>query len=288
MIEPINVNIIDGSAIAAGLRADIAQRAQDLHNKTGRSPGLAVILVGDSPASHVYVQAKRKAAAECGMNTYIHVLAADAKETDVLRLTERLNTDPNVHGILVQLPLPPHINKDKIINAVAPEKDVDGLHPYNLGRLMLRQQTFVPCTPKGCLHLIKTVKSDLSGLKATVVGASPLVGRPMAQLLIQENCTVTQAHSKTADLVDACQDADILVVATGAAGLITANHVKDGAIIIDVGITRIDECRLVGDVDFKDVTLKRNCSITPVPGGVGPMTIAMLLENTLLAASAAK
>ncbi len=280
-----DIRIIDGRAIASGLRDDITKKTRILMDETGRVPGLAVVLVGKSPASQIYVAAKRKAASDTGMNSYVHLLSEDASEADILRLIERLNTDQNVHGILVQLPLPAHINKQKIINVITPAKDVDGLHPYNLGQLVLRQNTAVPCTPKGCLYLIKSIRHDLTGLKATVVGASALVGRPMAQLLIQENCTVTQAHSKTADLVDACKDADILVIATGVPNLITAQHVKDGAIVIDVGINRIDECRLVGDVDFQDVTSKRNCAITPVPGGVGPMTIAMLLENTLEAAT---
>lgn len=281
-----DVRIIDGRAIAKKLRRDIKKRTHALIKKSGYAPGLAVIQVGDNPASHIYVESKRKMAVAAGMNSYVHILSPDTSETDVLRLIAGLNQDQNVHGILVQIPLPAHIDSLNVINAVTPEKDVDGLHPYNMGRMMLRQNTILPCTPRGCMHLIKTVRPDLTGLKATVVGASALVGRPMAQLLLQANCTVTQAHSKTRNLAEVCRSADILVVATGVAGLIKADHVKDGAIIIDVGINRIDECRLVGDVDFADVTTKRNCAITPVPGGVGPMTITMLLENTLNAAMA--
>lgn len=279
-----SVTLIDGKAEAKKLRAQIADNVTAFTEATGVTPGLAVILVGDDPASHIYVKGKQKAATKAGMNSFVHILPAETSQDDVIKLIGDLNQRADVHGILLQLPLPNHIDPNTAIDAILPEKDVDGLHPYNVGRMVLRQNTIIPCTPLGCLHLIKTVRPNLAGLKATVVGASSLVGRPMQQLLLQESCTVTQAHSKTVDLVDACRDADILVVATGRAGLISADHVKDGAIVIDVGISRIDDCRIVGDVDFQDVTSKRKCTITPVPGGVGPMTVAMLLKNTLKSA----
>tara|TARA_B100000686_G_scaffold339746_1_gene414306 strand:- start:2236 stop:3096 length:861 start_codon:yes stop_codon:yes gene_type:complete len=280
-----DVQHIDGRALAERLRAQIRQDTKNLLIREGIVPGIAFILVGGDPASQIYVRAKQKAVKEAGMNSFIHVLSDQTSQQKLMDMIQTLNGRPDIHGILVQLPLPGHMNREEVIASINPEKDVDGLHPFNLGRLVLRQDTFVPCTPLGCLELIKSVRSDLAGLKATIVGASPLVGRPMQQLLLQESATVTQAHSKTTDLVDACSDADILVVATGRAGLIDARHVKDGAIVIDVGITRTDDCRIVGDVNFDDVTTTRNCAITPVPGGVGPMTITMLLANTLKAAN---
>ena len=280
-----DVQHIDGRALAERLRAQIRQDTKNLLIREGIVPGIAFILVGGDPASQIYVRAKQKAVKEAGMSSFIHVLSDQTSQQKLMDMIQTLNGRPDIHGILVQLPLPGHMNREEVIASINPEKDVDGLHPFNLGRLVLRQDTFVPCTPLGCLELIKSVRSDLAGLKATIVGASPLVGRPMQQLLLQESATVTQAHSKTTDLVDACSDADILVVATGRAGLIDARHVKDGAIVIDVGITRTDDCRIVGDVNFDDVTTTRNCAITPVPGGVGPMTITMLLANTLKAAN---
>jgi methylenetetrahydrofolate dehydrogenase (NADP+)/methenyltetrahydrofolate cyclohydrolase len=242
------------------------------------------VLVGEDPASQVYVRSKRKMANALGMNSFLHLLPGSTSEDKLLKLVKDLNAAPDVHGILVQLPLPAEIDSKKVVEAIDPEKDVDGLHPINAGKLLLGQNGFVPCTPLGCLHLIQTVTKDLSGLHAVVIGRSHLVGKPMGQLLLNANCTVTQAHSRTRDLPAFTRQADIIIAAVGIPHLITAEHIKDGAIIIDVGINRLEDGSLTGDVDFDDVTAKHNCAITPVPGGVGPMTIAMLMENTFQAA----
>lgn len=278
-------SLIDGKAIAAALRAELAQRVA-AHVAAGkRKPGLAVVLVGEDPASQVYVASKAKQTVEAGMNSFEHKLPAETSEADLLALVAKLNADPAVDGILVQLPLPKQIDADKVIEAIAPEKDVDGFHPVNAGRLATGGRAFVPCTPRGSLRLIKSVRQDLSGLHAVVVGRSNIVGKPMAMLLLAENCTVTVAHSRTRDLAATCREADILVAAVGRPKLLGAAHVKPGAIVIDVGINRIvnpetGKGRLVGDVDF-DAAKEIAGAITPVPGGVGPMTIACLLENTL-------
>lgn len=281
----MTASLIDGKAIAAALRVELAARVAALTAKGCRKPGLAVVLVGDDPASQVYVGSKVKQTTEVGMRSIEHRLPADATEAALLALVAKLNVDSCVDGILVQLPLPKHIDADKVIEAIAPEKDVDGFHPVNVGRLSTGGRAFVPCTPRGSMKLIKSVRQDLSGLHAVVVGRSNIVGKPMLQLLLAENCTVTVAHSRTKDLAAVCRQADILVAAVGRPKLLGAECVKPGAIVIDVGINRITDPasgknRLVGDVDF-DAAKAVAGAITPVPGGVGPMTIACLLENTL-------
>lgn len=281
----MTATLIDGKAIAAALRAEMAARVADLTAKGQRPPGLAVVLVGEDPASQVYVASKAKQTVEIGMRSFEHKLPAETPEAELLALIARLNADPAVDGILVQLPLPKHIDADKVIEAISPEKDVDGFHPVNAGRLATGGRGFVPCTPRGSLRLVKSVRKDLAGLHAVVVGRSNIVGKPMALLLLGESCTVTIAHSKTRDLTAVCREADILVAAIGRPKLLGAEHVKPGAIVIDVGINRIADpatgkSRLVGDVDFEAAKAVAG-AITPVPGGVGPMTIACLLENTL-------
>ena len=281
---------IDGKAFAEGLRARVADKVAKLKAADAITPGLAVVLVGEDPASQVYVRNKGKQTVECGMNSFEHKLDADAPEGEVLSLVARLNGDPAVHGILVQLPLPSHINETRVINAISPDKDVDGFHVINAGRLMTGQAAMVPCTPAGCVMLIKdTLGDDLSGKRAVVVGRSNIVGKPVAQLLLNENCTVTIAHSRTIDLADECRRADILVAAVGRAEMIQGDWIKPGACVIDVGINRIPapergegKMRLVGDVDFASASQVAG-SITPVPGGVGPMTIAVLLAATVTA-----
>ncbi len=275
--------IIDGKKIAAELRQKLAQDVAAL-KKTGKNPGLAVILVGDDPASHVYVGNKIKACKEVGIESIEHRLPENAAAGQLDMLIRQLNSDPAVHGILLQLPLPKHLNADLSIQMIAPEKDVDGLTFVNQGKLVAGDSTgLVPCTPQGSLRLIHSVKKDLSGLNAVVIGRSLLFGKPMAQLLIGENCTVTTAHSKTKDLPAVCRQADILVAAVGRAKMVKGDWVKPGAIVIDVGINRLETGKLAGDVDFDEV-VKVAGAISPVPGGVGPMTIACLLQNTLKAA----
>jgi methylenetetrahydrofolate dehydrogenase (NADP+)/methenyltetrahydrofolate cyclohydrolase len=278
--------IIDGKTIAARLRAHVAAEAAQLKAAHGVSPGLAVVLVGADPASEVYVRAKSKAVAETGMQPLDHKLPASASEADLLGLIARLNADPAVSGILVQLPLPPQIDSHKVIAAIDPDKDVDGFHPINVGRLARGLPGLVPCTPLACILLAKTVHATLAGLEATVVGRSNIVGKPVMQLLLAENATVTVAHSKTRDLPAACRRADLLVAAIGRPEFVKADWIKPGATVIDVGINRIvgadGAARIVGDVaaDARDVA----GVLTPVPGGVGPMTIACLMLNTLRAA----
>jgi len=275
--------LIDGKAVAASLRAKLAMRVA-AHVAAGkRAPGLAVMLVGEDPASQVYVASKAKQTTEIGMVSIEHKLPVETSQADLLARIAKLNADPSVDGILVQLPLPPHIDADAIIEAIDPAKDVDGFHPVNVGRLATGGKAFVPCTPRGSMRLIRTVRADLSGLHAVVVGRSNIVGKPMAQLLLAANCTVTIAHSRTKDLPGICRQADILVAAVGRPLMLNAAHVKPGAIVIDVGINRVpagEKTKLVGDVDFEAVRGIAG-AITPVPGGVGPMTIACLLENTL-------
>ena len=281
--------LIDGKAIAEQLRANLAQAVSATQTMHGFVPGLAVVLVGDNPASQVYVRSKAKQTVEAGMRSLEHKLPDTTSEADLLALVQQLNHDPAIDGILVQLPVPAHINADRVLEAIDPAKDVDGFHPMNAGRLMTGTGGLVPCTPLGSLKLIKSVRSDLAGLHAVVVGRSNIVGKPMAQLLLAESCTVTIAHSRTRDLPSVCRQADILVAAVGRPLMVKGDWVKEGAIVIDVGINRVDapelgpgKTRLVGDVDF-DAAAQRAAAITPVPGGVGPMTIACLLANTLTA-----
>jgi methylenetetrahydrofolate dehydrogenase (NADP+) / methenyltetrahydrofolate cyclohydrolase len=274
----VTAALIDGKAHAAALRARIATGVTRL----GRAPGLAVVLVGEDPASAVYVRAKGKACVEVGMASFEHRLPADTTQGALLALVRRLNADPAVDGILVQLPLPDHINTNAVIAAIDPDKDVDGFHPVNAGRLASGLPGFVPCTPLGCLMLLQDTLGDLSGLDAVVVGRSNIVGKPMAQLLLGANATVTVAHSKSRDLPALCRRADIVVAAVGRPEMIRGDWVKPGATVIDVGINRMDG-RLVGDVAFDEVAAHA-AHITPVPGGVGPMTIACLLQNTLTSA----
>ena len=280
--------IIDGKAFAAGLRARIGEQVTRLKAEHGLTPGLAVVLVGEDPASSVYVKNKAKQTAEAGMNSYKHDLPATTGQDELLALVEKLNNDPAVHGILVQLPLPDQIDSNAVLAAINPDKDVDGFHVVNAGRLSTGSGApLVPCTPLGCLMLLKDQMGDLTGARAVIVGRSNIVGKPMAQLLLGENCTVTVAHSRTRDLPGECRSADILVAAVGRPQMIKGDWVKPGATVIDVGINRIDtgegKTRLVGDVDF-DEAVKVAGAITPVPGGVGPMTIACLLANTVTAA----
>lgn len=277
----MTADLIDGKAFAASLRARIATEVAAIKAAHGITPGLAVVLVGQDPASSVYVRSKGKATAEVGMESFQHHLPADTAQDDLLALIARLNDDPAVNGILVQLPLPRHMDEAAIINAIAPEKDVDGFTVLNAGRLATGQKAMVPCTPLGCLMLLRDRLGDLSGLNALVIGRSNIVGKPMAQLLLAESATVTIAHSRTRDLPDLCHRADIVVAALGRAGFVKADWIKPGATVIDVGINRTD-AGLTGDVDFSAVRSVAG-AITPVPGGVGPMTIACLLANTLTA-----
>ena len=277
--------IIDGKAFAAKVREKVATQVARLKADHGLVPGLAVVLVGEDPASQVYVRSKGKQTVECGMNSYEHKLEATTSEADLLALIARLNADAAVHGILVQLPLPSHINEDLVINTIDPAKDVDGFHISNVGLLGTGQKSMVPCTPLGCLMMLRAHHGSLSGLNAVVVGRSNIVGKPMANLLLKDSCTVTIAHSRTKDLAALCRGTDILVAAVGRPEMITGDYVKPGATVIDVGINRIErdgKTKLVGDVDFASAAAVAG-AITPVPGGVGPMTIACLLANTLTA-----
>lgn len=279
---------IDGKAFAARLRERIGARAADFAEKAGRKPGLAVVLVGEDPASQVYVRNKHKATVEAGMESFEHRLPAEASQDALLALVEQLNSDDAVDGILVQLPLPGHLDEQSVIAAIAPDKDVDGFHVVNAGRLATGGEGFVPCTPYGCIMLLKDRLGDLSGLDAVVIGRSNIVGKPMAQLLLNENATVTVAHSRTKDLPEVVRRADIVVAAVGRAEMVKGEWIKEGAVVIDVGINRIErgegeKAKLVGDVDYAGAEA-RAAAITPVPGGVGPMTIAVLLRNTLVAA----
>lgn len=271
--------IIDGRAAASSLRGALAAGIAPMKQK----PGLAVILIGDDPASQVYVRNKIKACAETGIESYEHKMPASATQKEVRHAIKNLNLNPNVHGILLQLPVPAHLDTQELLQTIDPAKDVDGLHPLNAGRLMAGIDGMVPCTPQGALILIKSVRENLAGLHAVVIGRSLLFGKPMGQLLLGEDCTVTQAHSKTRNLPELCQQADILVAAAGRPKMVRGDWVKPGAIVIDVGINRLDDGSLCGDVDF-DEAAQTAGAITPVPGGVGPMTIACLLANTVKAA----
>ena len=283
--------LIDGKAFAESLRARVGAAAANFALRAGRQPGLAVVLVGDDAASQVYVGAKGKACAAAGMASFEHRLPADTDAATLLALVERLNADPAVDGILVQLPLPAKLDEQAIIAAIDPDKDVDGFHVINAGRLAVGQEGFVPCTPLGCLLLLKDRLGDLSGLDAVVIGRSNIVGKPMAQLLVDANATVTIAHSRTKDLPALVRRADIVVAAVGRAEMVRGDWIKPGATVIDVGINRLppepgqERGRLVGDVAFAEASAIAG-AITPVPGGVGPMTIAVLLRNTLVAAHA--
>ena len=278
----MTAQIIDGKALAKQLRHHFRQRVEALQAR-GITPGLAVILVGDNPASKVYVGNKIRACADCGVRSYEHRLPADASEAEVLATIARLNDDPEVHGILVQLPLPPHIEVRRVLEAISVTKDVDGFHLYNVGGLVVGNTIFPPCTPYGVQLLLDTTGIDVAGKNVVVVGASNIVGKPMALMLLAREATVTICHAKTRDLAQHTILADILIVAAGKPGLIVPQMVKQGAIVIDVGINRLPDNRIVGDVDFDGVKEKASW-ITPVPGGVGPMTVTMLIENTLRSA----
>lgn len=283
----MSAEIIDGKKIGAELRAKVAAAAAVLHDRHGVVPGLAVVLVGDDPASDVYVRNKGKATRVAGMASFEHRLPAGTPESELIALIRTLNADESVDGILVQMPLPKHIDAHRIVSEIDPAKDVDGLTEASAGKLLLGAPGLVPCTPQGCLILTKTVRPNLAGLHAVVVGRSILVGKPVSLLFLAENCTVTIAHSRTADLAGVCKSADILCAAVGRPALIKGEWVKEGAIVLDVGINRTDDAgkgRIVGDVDFEGAS-RRARAITPVPGGVGPMTIACLLRNTVLAAA---
>jgi methylenetetrahydrofolate dehydrogenase (NADP+) / methenyltetrahydrofolate cyclohydrolase len=279
--------IIDGKAFAASLRARIAAEVARLQGDHALTPGLAVVLVGNDPASEVYVRNKARQTVECGMHSEEHRLDAGVSQDALLDLVARLNADPKIHGILVQLPLPGHMDVDRVLGAIDPAKDVDGFHISNVGRLATGQDALVPCTPLGCLMLLRARLGKLDGLEAVIVGRSNIVGKPMAQLLLRDNATVTIAHSRTRDLAAVCRRADILVAAVGRPEMVTGDWVRPGATVIDVGINRVEgddgRSRIVGDVDFPSAAAVAG-AITPVPGGVGPMTIACLLANTLTAA----
>lgn len=281
--------VIDGKAFAAGLRATIAEYAATFEQSAGRKAGLAVVLVGEDPASKVYVASKGRACIECGMASFEHKLAADTTQAALLAVVDQLNADPLVDGILVQLPLPDHLDEQAVVERISPNKDVDGLTPISTGRLALGLPGLVPCTPLGSLMLLKDQLGSLSGLNAVVIGRSILVGKPMAQLLLAESCTVTIAHSRTKDLPDVVRRADIVVAAVGRPEMVRGDWLKPGAVVIDVGINRLppeegqSKGRLVGDVAYTEA-LEVASAVTPVPGGVGPMTIAVLLRNALVAA----
>lgn len=274
--------IIDGKAVSAKVKEQVRKEAETLKEK-GIEIGLAVVIVGDNPASRVYVNNKKKACAEVGFNSYEYALPEETTETELLELVEKLNNDDKVNGILVQLPLPKQINENAIINAIRPEKDVDAFHPENVGHIMIGDFSFLPCTPAGVMELIAETGVDVCGKNCVVIGRSNIVGKPMAMLLLHKNGTVTICHSKTKNLAEICSQADVLVAAVGKAGFVTPDMVKEGAVVIDVGMNRNAEGKLCGDVDYAACFDKAGY-ITPVPGGVGPMTIAMLMRNTLTAA----
>lgn len=297
--------LLDGRATAEAIRSEVAAAAAEIRSRTGRPPGLAVVLVGDDPASKVYVGSKTKACAEAGIASFGHILPADTSEAELFARIDALNADAAVDGILVQLPLPGHLPTRRLLERIDPEKDVDGFHPVNVGRLWIDERGFVPCTPRGIVEMLHRYGIPLAGRRAVVVGRSTIVGKPMAALLLRENCTVTFAHSKTRDLAGVCREAEILIAAVGKAGLVDADHVAEGAVVVDVGMNRVTDrdlaerlvggdpkrmaafekngSVLVGDVDFPAVAPKAS-AITPVPGGVGPLTVALLLSNTVEAA----
>ena len=284
-----DAKIIDGKALAQDLRAQVARSVAELKQRHGLTPGIAVVLVGEDPASRIYVRNKAKQAVAAGMASFVHKLGADTTQADLLALIDRLNADKQVHGILVQLPLPDQIAADAVIQAIDPAKDVDGFHAINTDKLIIGLPALAPCTPVGCVMLAKQALGDLTGAHAVVIGRSNIVGRPLAQLLLRENCTLTICHSRTRDLTAVTALGDILIAAAGQPEMVKGGWIKPGACVIDVGINRVEDAaghtKLVGDVDFAQA-LKVAGSITPVPGGVGPMTIACLLRNTLRAARA--
>jgi methylenetetrahydrofolate dehydrogenase (NADP+)/methenyltetrahydrofolate cyclohydrolase len=272
--------ILDGKKIAGEIRQEIKKETEKIFAERQIKPGLAVIIVGDDPASAIYVRNKEKAAQEVGFNSVVKRYPANTSQEDLLAAVDEINNDSDIHGMIVQLPLPKHLNEKEVIKRIDPKKDVDGLHPLSIGALTIGDKGLVSCTPKGCIHLIKETGIEISGKKAVVVGRSNMVGKPVALLLLQENATVTICHSRTKDLKAELQDADIIVAAVGVANLVKGDMVKKGAVVIDVGINRSEEGKLCGDVDFEAASENAGF-ITPVPGGVGPMTIAMLLSNTL-------
>ena len=278
-------NIIDGKAVSAVVREEIAQGVVEYNERTGFRPGLAVVIVGTDPASQVYVRNKKKACEQVGFNSWVYELPESTTHDELNALIDELNADSLVHGILVQLPLPRHLDEEQVVLRIKPEKDVDAFHPYNVGRITIGNPRFLPCTPAGVMELLHRYNINVSGKECVVIGRSNIVGKPMALLLLAENATVTVCHSKTENLKEVCKRADILVVAIGRPDFVTADMVKEGAVVIDVGMNRNGEGRLTGDVDFSSVNEVASY-ITPVPGGVGPMTITMLLKNTLNAAKA--
>ncbi|NCC74948.1 MAG: bifunctional methylenetetrahydrofolate dehydrogenase/methenyltetrahydrofolate cyclohydrolase FolD [Clostridia bacterium] len=271
--------MIRGKELATHLRSQLAEKVRETYSRTGKRPGLAVVQVGEDPASSIYVNNKKKACEEAGLMSFGYRLPADIEEHELLELIDQLNRDPSVHGILCQLPLPDQISEFKVINAIDPAKDVDGFHPVNVGLLSLGKDGLVSCTPAGVLEMLKAYDVPLVGAHCVIVGRSNIVGKPVAQLMLKEHCTVTITHSRTRDLAAVCRQADILIAAIGRPEMITADYVKPGAVVIDVGINRNAAGKVVGDVDFASVEPVAS-AISPVPGGVGPMTIAMLLENT--------
>lgn len=275
------MNIIDGKAVSAAVKDEVKEQVAAL-KKDGGVPCLAVVLVGDDPASKVYVRNKKRACEYCGIKSLEYILDKTASEQQLLDLIDVLNNEPTVHGILVQLPLPPHINEQKIINAISEQKDVDAFHPANVGRLMTGNPDFLPCTPAGVMEMLKKYNIETAGKDCVIIGRSNIVGKPMAMLMLSANSTVTVCHSKTKNLKEKCLSADILIAAIGKPKFVTADMVKDGAVVIDVGINRTEDGKLCGDVDFDEVS-KKASYIAPVPGGVGPMTIATLMKNTLTA-----
>ena len=274
----MSAKIIDGKAISAAVKEQVRQEIE----REGLEIGLAVVIVGDDPASRVYVNNKKKACEVCGIKSFEYALPAETTEEQLLELVDALNDDPNVNGILVQLPLPKHLDEEKVIERISPKKDVDAFHESNVGKIMIGNYAFLPCTPAGCMELIRSTGVEVSGKECVVIGRSNIVGKPMAMLLLHANGTVTVAHSRTKDLAEVCRRADILVAAVGKPNFVTADMVKPGAVVIDVGINRLENGKLCGDVKFDEVSEVAGW-ITPVPGGVGPMTIAMLMKNTLMA-----
>jgi methylenetetrahydrofolate dehydrogenase (NADP+)/methenyltetrahydrofolate cyclohydrolase len=283
MATSVTAKIIDGKEIAAKVRSELKVRVDELKRTKGITPGLAVVLVGEDPASKIYVRNKARACEAAGIDSRQHTLDKGATQDELLTLVAELNKDPDVHGILVQMPLPAHIDEALIIEAILPEKDVDGFHPYNMGRLMTGNPLLAPCTPLGIMKLLDSTGVELSGKDAVVLGRSNIVGKPMAMMLLKRNLTVTVCHSKTTDLAEKVRAADVVVAAVGRGGFVKGDWIKEGAIVIDVGINRREDGKLEGDVEFAEAAARASF-ITPVPGGVGPMTIAMLLENTYTAA----
>ncbi|UCE62671.1 MAG: bifunctional methylenetetrahydrofolate dehydrogenase/methenyltetrahydrofolate cyclohydrolase FolD [Nitrospirota bacterium] len=273
-------HLIDGKALALSIREQIGKDVAQLAEQANVTPGLAAILVGEDPASAIYVKNKKAACGKAGIYADENKLPASTSQSELLALIDKMNADPKIHGILVQLPLPKHIDSKVILEAVSPEKDVDGFHPYNVGRLVAADPVFVACTPKGVMKMIESIGQPIEGKRAVIIGRSNIVGKPVALLLMHANATVTVCHSRTKDLPTVCREADIVVAAIGRANFVTRDMIKEGAIVIDVGINRLEDGRLVGDVDFEGAKEQAGW-ITPVPGGVGPMTIAMLLQNTL-------